>query len=184
VVILELAASLFTGLIGNSPTHVPDALMAMIVGLATLIALLKTQGHMMRFSYAASGPRSVRKLGSQFITGISYVTGKGKAVYDFASEKHGRKTTPGSPQADNTNGSGPNGSGNGGTANGTNSPKRQLATGTTYMAPSSSTNTSTARQRQRYDPGAASFDAESLGLRLAPPSDPTNPTQSMKRKRR
>jgi type IV secretory pathway TrbL component len=80
VVILELAASLFAGLVVGSPTHTPDTLMAMVVGLATLIALLKTQGVMMQLSYVSVGPRSARKLGGQFMTGVSYLGTKGKTV--------------------------------------------------------------------------------------------------------
>lgn len=179
VVILELAASLFTGLIGSSVNHVPDALMAMVVGLATLIALLKTQGLMMQFSYAASGARSARKLGSQFITGISYVTGKGKGAVDVATGKSRQSgANPSTPQPDNSKGSS-----NPNAASGTNSPKRQLATGTTYTAPTSHTNTSSTRQRQRFDPRAVSFAAEDVGFHMTPPSDPTNPTQSIKRKK-
>ena len=80
VVILVLAASLFAGLVVGSPTHTPDTLMAMVVGLATLVALLKTQGVMMQLSYVSVGPRSARKLGGQFMTGVSYLGGKGKTV--------------------------------------------------------------------------------------------------------
>jgi hypothetical protein len=80
VVILELAASLFAGLIVGSPTHAPDTLMALILGLATVITLLKTQGVMMQFSYANLGPRSARRLGGQFINGISYFSERSNAL--------------------------------------------------------------------------------------------------------
>ncbi len=80
VVILQLAASLFAGLVVGSPSHTPDTLMALVVGLATLIALLKTQGVMMQFSYVSMGTRNTKKLGSQFITGVSYIAGKSKAA--------------------------------------------------------------------------------------------------------
>lgn len=73
VVILTLSASLFTGLIAGSPTHSPDPLMSLVIGIATLIALLKTQGLMMQLSYAGMSWRAARKLGSQFITGVSYM---------------------------------------------------------------------------------------------------------------
>jgi hypothetical protein len=76
VIILELAASLFAGIHSSGgivPTE-PD-LMALVVGLATVIALLKTQGVMMQFSYANLGPRSARKLGGQFVTGVSALMG-------------------------------------------------------------------------------------------------------------
>lgn len=80
VVILQLAASLFTGMAPSSNNNVPDTLMAMVVGLATVMALLKTQGIMMQFSYASMGARNMRKLGGQFINGVSYMAGKGKAA--------------------------------------------------------------------------------------------------------
>lgn len=80
VVILQLAASLFAGMSVGSANQLPDTLMSMVVGLATLIAILKTQGVMMQFSYVSMGSRNARKLGGQFATGVSYVTGKGRAV--------------------------------------------------------------------------------------------------------
>jgi hypothetical protein len=80
VVILQLAASLFAGMVVGSPDHTPDTLMAMVVGLATLIALLKTQGVMTQLSYASLGPRTARKLGGQFINGVSALSGGARAV--------------------------------------------------------------------------------------------------------
>ena len=76
VVILQLAASIFTGLALTGPGNSPDPIMALIVGLATVLALLKTQGLLMQLSYASIGPKTVRKLGGQFITGISYMSTK------------------------------------------------------------------------------------------------------------
>jgi hypothetical protein len=102
VVILELAASLFAGLVVGSPNQAPDTLMAMVVGLATVIALLKTQGVMMQLSYVSVGPRSARKLSGQFMTGVSYLGGRGKTV---ASTVTSRKDT------NNNRGSGQSGSG-------------------------------------------------------------------------
>jgi hypothetical protein len=80
VVILQLAASLFTGMATTGNDRLPDTLMALVVGLATVMALLKTQGVMMQFSYASMGARNMRMLGGQFMNGVSYMTGKGKAV--------------------------------------------------------------------------------------------------------
>lgn len=80
VVILQLAASLFTGMAATGENQVPDTLMAMVVGLATIMALLKTQGVMMQFSYVSMGARNTRRLGSQFMNGVSYMTGKSRAV--------------------------------------------------------------------------------------------------------
>lgn len=78
VVILQLSASLFTGLSSASGNDVPDTLMAMIVGLATILALLKTQGVMMQFSYVSMGARNMRKLGGQFLNGVNYLGDAGK----------------------------------------------------------------------------------------------------------
>jgi hypothetical protein len=80
VVILQLAASLLTGMAPSSGNDVPDTLMAIVVGFATILALLKTQGIMMQFSYVSMGSRNMRKLGGQFINGVSYMTGKGRAA--------------------------------------------------------------------------------------------------------
>jgi hypothetical protein len=80
VVILELAAALFSGMALGSDAARPSTLMAMITGLAVIIALLKTQGVLMQFSYVSMGARNSRKLGSQFINGVSYMTGKSKAA--------------------------------------------------------------------------------------------------------
>lgn len=80
VVILQLAASLFTGMAVTGSNRVPDTLMALVVGLATVIALLKTQGVMMQFSYVSMGARNTRKLGGQFMNGVSYMTGKGGSL--------------------------------------------------------------------------------------------------------
>jgi hypothetical protein len=73
VVILQLAASLFAGLALTGANNMPDPIMSLIVGLATVLALLKTQGLLMQMSYVSVGPKTIRKLGGQFITGISYL---------------------------------------------------------------------------------------------------------------
>ena len=75
VVILQLSASLFIGL--GTSDQVPNVLMSMVTGLATLIALLKTQGIMMQFSYVSGGARNARKLGGQFVNGVSHITTRG-----------------------------------------------------------------------------------------------------------
>jgi hypothetical protein len=93
VVILELAASLFAGLQAGSATPAPNDLMALVVGLAAVIALLKTQGVMMQFSYASIGPRNARKLGGQFMTGVSFLSTKGKAVTNTVSNRNSTKGT-------------------------------------------------------------------------------------------
>lgn len=73
VVILLLAASIFTGMLGGDNSGQPNTLMALLVGLATVVALLKTQGVMQELSYAASAPRAARELSGSFIRGMSYM---------------------------------------------------------------------------------------------------------------
>jgi hypothetical protein len=71
---------------GNNQT--PNVLMSTVVGLATVLVLLKTQGMMMQFSYVSMGASNARKLGGQFMNGVSYMTGKGTtAVASVASKR-------------------------------------------------------------------------------------------------
>jgi hypothetical protein len=79
VIILLLAASLLASVVATGGSTL-NSFMAMLVGCATLIALLKTQGLMNQLAYVSMGPKALRKLGSQFMTGVSYMTTKGKAV--------------------------------------------------------------------------------------------------------
>lgn len=79
VVTLQLAAALFVGMSATDGNNqVPNVLMSMVIGLATVLTLLKTQGVMMQFSHVSMGARNARKLGGQFMNGVSYMTGKGK----------------------------------------------------------------------------------------------------------
>ena len=88
VVILQLAASLFSGMAtASGEDAVPDTLMAMVTGIATILMLLKAQSVMMQFSYISMGSRNMRKLGGQFINGVSYMTGKTKAAAGVVSSK-------------------------------------------------------------------------------------------------
>jgi len=88
VVILQLAASLFTGMATASGENaVPDTLMAMVTGIATILMLLKTQSVMMQFSYVSMGARNMKKLGGQFMNGVSYMTGKTKTAASTISSK-------------------------------------------------------------------------------------------------
>lgn len=88
VVILQLAASLFAGMAAGEGTTMPDTLMAMVTGLATIIALLKTQTMMMQFSYVSMGSRNLRKLGGQFVNGVSYIGGKGRSESPAGARSH------------------------------------------------------------------------------------------------
>ena len=79
VVILQIAASLFTGMSGGAGHTTPNILMSLVVGLAAVVTLLKTQGVMMQFSYVSLGARSTRQLGATFMNGVSYLGGRGIA---------------------------------------------------------------------------------------------------------
>lgn len=80
VVILMLAASIFASLNAATPNQPPNALLALVVGIATLVALLKTQGVLTQLTYASIGPKAMRKLGNQFVNSVSHVTNTTKKV--------------------------------------------------------------------------------------------------------
>lgn len=83
VVILLLAASIFVGIHSGDPGAQPNTLMALIVGLATVIALLKAQGMMNQLVSAASAPKAARELGSSFMRGVSYMTRTARTTKNF-----------------------------------------------------------------------------------------------------
>ena len=88
VVILQLSASLFAGMAtASGETAEPDTLMAMVTGIATILMLLKAQGVMMQFSHVSMGARNMKKLGGQFMNGVSYMTGKTRGVASAVSSK-------------------------------------------------------------------------------------------------
>lgn len=72
VIVLQLAASLFASTVLTGADAAPNTLMAMIVGIATLLTLLKTQSTMMQLTFVSAGPRALRKLSEQFVNGASY----------------------------------------------------------------------------------------------------------------
>ena len=80
VIILLLAASLFVSAIAPGDNNQLNPFMALLVGCATLITLLKTQGMMNQLAYVSMGPKAMRKLGSQFTTSVSYMTTKMKSA--------------------------------------------------------------------------------------------------------
>lgn len=75
-VILMLAATLFEGLRQEGAEQPFDPIMANVIGIAALLALLKTQAVMMQMSYVSGGPKAMRKLGGEFMKGASYLGGK------------------------------------------------------------------------------------------------------------
>lgn len=74
VVIMQLASSIFSGMLQNDTSGQPNTLMALIVGLATVLALLKTQGVMYELSHAASTPRAAREMAGSFMRGVGYLS--------------------------------------------------------------------------------------------------------------
>jgi len=76
VVILALAASIFTGMIQNDPNKALDPVMSTLVGVATLLALLKTQNAVSSLVLASSGARSARALGGQLMHGMNYTASR------------------------------------------------------------------------------------------------------------
>jgi hypothetical protein len=96
VVIILLASSIFVGMLNGDSGTQPNAIMALLVGLATVLALLKTQGVMREFSYAASVPRAAREMSGQFLRGVNSMyrgtraaTGAPSKVSRFMSSKFG-----------------------------------------------------------------------------------------------
>lgn len=71
VIILLLAASILSNLVSNNTGQAPDPIMSLVVGMSTLIALIKTQGVLAQLNYASIGPKSIRRLSSQFMNGIN-----------------------------------------------------------------------------------------------------------------
>lgn len=86
VVILALAASIFSGMTVNDASKALDPIMSMLVGVAAILALLKTQGVMSQLAFASSGARMARKLGGQFVNGVSYMGNKFKSSRAKASQ--------------------------------------------------------------------------------------------------
>ena len=76
VVILELAASIFAGMALSNPDQALSPIMSMIVGVATILALLKTQSVLAQMSYMSLGPRTAAKLGGQLSNVISHYGSK------------------------------------------------------------------------------------------------------------
>jgi hypothetical protein len=74
VVIMRLASSIFSGMLQGDNSGQPNTLMTLIVGLATILALLKTQGVMQELTHAASTPRAAREVTSSFMRGVGYMS--------------------------------------------------------------------------------------------------------------
>lgn len=86
-VILLLSASLLAGMVLVGEDGRPNVLMAMVTGIAAALMLLRAQSVMMQFSYMSMGSRNMKKLGGQFMNGVSYITGKTKTAAGTVSAK-------------------------------------------------------------------------------------------------
>ncbi len=104
VVILQLAASLVGGIALATPDEALNPLMSMVVGIATILALLKTQSVLMQLSFVSLGPKTAAQLGSQLSNSISYYASKANktnADRGADTEKGGEKFKRGSTQTTN-----------------------------------------------------------------------------------
>ncbi|MGH7196379.1 MAG: hypothetical protein ACREGJ_01275 [Candidatus Saccharimonadales bacterium] len=88
VVILLLAASIFVGILAGDTNGQPNTLMALILGLATVLALLKAQGMMNQLISAASAPKAARELSSSFMRGVSYMTRTARTTKNFGKSTY------------------------------------------------------------------------------------------------
>lgn len=91
-VIWLLAASIFTGVLAGDNGGQPNTLMALLVGMATILTLLKTQNAMKEFTYAASVPRAAREIGSQFVRGASSMYRSGRNAVRGYSQGYDKVT--------------------------------------------------------------------------------------------
>ncbi len=90
VVIMQLASSIFSGMLQGDNSGQPDTLMALIVGLATVLALLKSQGVMKELSYAASTPRAAREMAGTFARGVHTMRSTRKAAVETVTKNKKR----------------------------------------------------------------------------------------------
>lgn len=107
VVILTLAATLFEGLRAEGAEQPFDPVMAMIIGVAAVLTLLRTQNAMNNLAYVSIGPSSMRKMSKQFVSSVSHVGGKlGKGAKGAASSRKssGNEIIIASPARNNTKG--------------------------------------------------------------------------------
>lgn len=74
VTILLLASILFSSLLDNRSLKNSDPIMPTIIGIATLLSLLKTQKILIDLNYLTVGPKAIRQLSSHFVNGISFIS--------------------------------------------------------------------------------------------------------------
>lgn len=103
VVIIELAASLLVGIYSKSTNLSP--LMAIVLGLASLFALIKTQGVLAELAVISTVPRMARKIGQRMVLNLSYGT---SAAFSSISESFSRNKNGQNSQNSSTNSNNPN----------------------------------------------------------------------------
>lgn len=81
VSILMLAVALFSSLIQGKD----NAFMTALLGIATLLVLLKTSRTMNQLAMLGAGGQSMRRLGNTFVSGVSYMAGSMKQAPAFAA---------------------------------------------------------------------------------------------------
>lgn len=74
VVVLMLAVSLFSGLVQGEG----NPFMTALLGIATLLVLLKTNRTMNQMAMLSAGNQGIRKLGGTFVRGVSHMTNSAK----------------------------------------------------------------------------------------------------------
>ncbi len=144
VVILLLASSLFKGVQATSLNEVPSALMSMILGIATLWSLLKTQSVMSQLTYASQGASSGSILARKMVQGFA-------AMGVAAFSKSGGK---GNGNNNNNNGDGLQPSGNPATPGKTTGPlhkSESYRVGQDKPAPATKSRTTTKRPQKTGD---------------------------------
>lgn len=85
VIILLLATAIFVG-VRNDATAQPNSYIALLTGIATILALLKAQGFMQELSYASSTPKAARELSNQFVRGYSSIRHSAKTAQSGATK--------------------------------------------------------------------------------------------------
>jgi len=138
VVILRLATSLFAGLAHGDLNSQPNVLMALIVGLATMVAMLKTQGVIRELAYAAAVPKTGRAMtGMMMKTAVASKSSAGSAWYlgtkAYQGGRWAYRKWRGEEEDNNNPGSGQDGPEGGGSAR---RPGKVLDTGETIVEPS------------------------------------------------
>lgn len=75
-IILQLSASIFTGMAASDASNMLNPFMSVIVGIATILALLKTQQVLLQLSMMSSGARTAKKAVGTVINVIRSKQGK------------------------------------------------------------------------------------------------------------